>query len=239
MKLNNEIKIGMLVTIVVVALLWLTIQVGDFNFSNKGYELKVHFYGIEGLEDEAPVRLNGFEVGAVKDIRIVYDDNETYMELTIWLEEDARIREGAKARVKTMGFLGDKYLDLSAGDKNAPFLQPGSIIVGQEPVDFEEILQEGQVIAKNLKEITDNINERLRVNSAAIDEIVVNLNVSMKNIAAISDNVNERLVVNKNKIDDIVGNLNTTTQNLEELSEDLKLNPWKLLYKEKTRKKKE
>ena len=234
MKITNEMKIGILVTAVVAALLILTFQVGDFNFSKKGYEIKVYFQRIEGIELNAPVRLNGLEVGSVRNIKIVYAD-DTKMELTLWLEDNAKLREGTQAYVKNMGLLGEKYIEISAGDPGKPFLTAGAVIVGQEPVDFEKLIAKGDLIADNLKELTDNLNERLRINSQAIDEIMVNLNVSLKHIASISSNIDDRLKVNQNAIDDIVANLNATSRNLEELSSDIKLNPWKLLYKEKTK----
>lgn len=235
MKLSNEMKIGILVTIVLLALLALTFRVGNFNVGQKGYELKIHFRQVDGVELNAPVTLNGFEVGSVKDIKILYEP-ETMMEVTVWLQGEAKIRKGATAYVRNMGLLGEKYIGLTAGDSLEHFLEPGSLIVGQEPMDFERLLAKGDAIADNLKELSGNLNERLRVNSAAIDEIISNIKETSKNISSISQNVNERLAVNRDAIDDIISNLNSATRNLEELSADLKLNPWKLLYRERLKK---
>ncbi len=223
MKINNETKIGILVTFVTVMLLGLTFKLGNFNFTKKGYALKVHFYRIEGLEKNAPIRLNGLEVGAVRDVRILYDP-ETVIELTVWLDESAKIHQGAKAYVKNMGLLGEKYIELSGGDNGTPFLVPGALIVGDEPVDFDRLLAKGDVIADNLKSISQNLDERLKVNSQSIDNII-------KDLASISHNVNERLTVNRQAIDEIVANLHSATMNLEEFSGDLKMNPWKLMYR--------
>lgn len=237
MKVTNEAKIGILVTIAVAALLFLTFKVGNFKFTQPGYTVKTYFYRIDGLEKNAPVRLNGMEVGSVKDIRIVYDQ-DTKMELVLWLKEEAKVREGAKAFVKIMGLLGEKYVELSAGDPGAKFLVQDAVIAAQEPMDFDRLLAKGDAIADNLKEISENINQRLKVNSQAIDEIVANMNTSMKNISSISSNVDERLKVNRLAIDEIVMNLNATSKNLEEVSADIKANPWKLLYKDKEKPKK-
>lgn len=232
MKLTNEMKIGVLVSTVAVALLFLTFKVGNFSFTKKGYTIKVQFVRIEGLEKNAPVRLNGLEVGAVKDINILYED-DTVMEMTLLIENKAKLREGAKAYVKNMGLLGEKYIELTGGDANAPFLNPGALIVGQEPVDFEKLLAKGDTIADNLTEISQNLNQRLKNNGEALDSIIADLKVTMKNMSSISTNVNERLAVNRESIDDTIANLNASSQNLEELSADLKVNPWKLLYKAK------
>src|SRR3989338_5551602 len=109
MKVNNEMKIGILVTLVVTMLLVLTFKVGNFRFVKKGYIVKVQFHNIDGVELNAPVRLNGLEVGAVQGIRFIYD-RDTKMELTLWLDEKAKIRPGVKAYVKNRGLIGEKYV---------------------------------------------------------------------------------------------------------------------------------
>lgn len=229
MKINNETKIGILVTFVTVMLLGLTFRVGNFNFTKKGYTLKIHFYRIEGLEKNAPIRLNGLEVGAIRNIHILYEP-ETVMELTAWLDESAKVHQGAQAYVKNMGLLGEKYIELTGGDNGTPFLTSDSLIIGQEPVDFEKLLAKGDTIADSLKSISQNLDERLKVNSQSIDSII-------KDLAAISHNINERLTVNRQAIDEIVANLHTATMNLEEFSGDLKMNPWKLMYRNNEKKK--
>ena len=232
MKLSNETLIGIFVVVVLLGLGVITWKAGNYDFTPEGYELKVQFKNIDGVEENAPVTLNGFEVGRVKDIQILYGD-ATRVELTLWLDAKAKIHKGSKAFVKNMGFLGEKYVGLTTGDDGEEFLAPGTVLVGQEPTSLDKILVEGEVIAANLKEISAEVNERLKVNRDNIDEILANMRASMKNLSSISDNVNERLQVNKNLIDDTMVHLNGASKNLEEMSYDLKLNPWKLMYKPK------
>jgi len=235
MKLNNEMKIGVMVVASIALLLVLTIRTGNFMVGEKGYEIEVTFLNVDGIEVNGPVILSGLEVGVIKDIRIVYGD-DTKMVLTLWLKDKAKIREGSKAFVKNMGLMGEKYISLSAGDAGAKYLEPGATIMGTEPTDFDKLIAKGSDIADNLKEITENINERLKVNSEGIDETIANIRVASKNIASLTGNIDERLKVNQDNIDTIAANLSITSKNLEELSEDLKENPWKLLYRAKEKK---
>jgi len=236
MKVKNEALVGILVVVVLSALVILTFRTGEIRIANKGYELKARFINIDGVERNSPVRLNGLEIGYVKDIKILYEGAETIMDLTLWMEENAKVRNGAKAYVKNMGLLGEKYIGLTAGETGAEFLSPGAVIHGIEPGSFEKILSDGEVIASNLKEISIAVNERLKINSQALDEIVGNLRLASQNIASLTQNVDERLTINKGHIDEIAANLHSATNNLEELSYDLKVNPWKLLYKPKREK---
>ena len=235
MKLSNEIKIGILVVLVLTALIILTIKTGDYDFTPDGFELKAHFHNIDGVEKNAPVRLNGLEVGKVKDIRILYGDDEK-MELTLWIDEGTKIRQGATAYVKNMGLFGEKYVGLTMGEQGREYLTPGSLVTGEDPGNFEKMMGDGEVVAANLKEISEQVKEHLKLNRENIDEILANLRVVSKNLAAITNNFDERLTVNKHLIDDTIVHVNSATKNFDEMSYDLKLNPWKLMYKERAKK---
>lgn len=235
MKLTNELKIGVLVACVIASLAILTVKTGDFNFRPTGYELKVYFYNIDGVNENAPVRLNGMEVGLVKALKVLYGE-DSKMELTLWMNEDAKIHEGSRAYVKNMGLFGEKYVGLTLGDSTKGYLAPGSVIVGEEPADMDRIMADGQAIAANLKTISKEIKDHLETNRESIDETLANLRVTSKHIASISSNLDERLTVNKTQLDDIIANVNSATRNFDEMSEDLKHNPWKLMYKEREKK---
>ncbi len=231
--MNNPTKIGIMVTIVLCILAILTIKTGRFNFSQEGYEVKVLFDNINGVNLSSPVMFNGYEMGVVKDIVIAEKDNAIKMELTLWLQEKARLREGSKALVKNLGLMGEKYISLTSGEKGAAYLDPGSIIMGNEPPDLEALLSDGQKIANDLKQIVHEVNEHLKTNSTAIDDILINISAATNNIASITANVDERLKVSQHDIDDIMKNFRDVSVNLEEMSNDLKINPWKLLYRSK------
>ncbi len=234
MKINNETRIGIFVVLVIIVLGVLTWRAGDIQIRRGGYELKAHFKNIDGVALNAPVTVNGLEVGRVSDIQILYGQH-TVMELTLWLQDHVNLREGAEVFVKNLGFLGEKYVALTTGDDGRPFLKEGAVIIGNEPPSFEKLLSQGDKIAGNLEEISAQINERLKVNADEVDSIVANLNVTLKDIASISAKINQILTANQGAIDQIVVHVNSTTKNLEEMSFDLKEHPWKLLYREKKR----
>jgi len=226
MKITNKTKVGAFVLIVAMVLLALSLRACNFDFAPEGYKLKVQFKDIDGIARNAPVSLNGFEVGRVQDIHILYGQDTTRVELTMWLHAHAKLHQGAKAYVKNMGFMGEKYIALTSGDEGTGFIPADSVLIGEEPADFQKILVEGQDVATNLKNISTQLNERLKVNSQSIDE-------TMLHLASISKNIDERLAVNKEHIDSMAGALSRASQNFEEMSFDLKQNPWKLLYRPK------
>ena len=234
MKINNETRIGIFVVSVVIILGILTWKAGDIRIRKSGYEVLAHFKNIDGVALNAPVTVNGLEVGRVTNIDILYK-KETVMQVTLWIEDHVKLRQGAEAFIKNLGLLGEKYVALTTGDDSLPELKAGEIIIGSDPPSFEKILSQGDRIATNLENISTLLSARLETNARAIDSIVFNLDNTVRDVALISSNIRERLDSNQDTIDGIFLNVNRATKNFEEMSFDLKENPWKLLYKERRR----
>ncbi|MBU0467895.1 MAG: MCE family protein [Candidatus Omnitrophica bacterium] len=240
MKINNETKIGMMITGIVIVLATLTIRTENFKVTKDGYRVRVHFQDIDGVNLNSPVMFNGFEVGIVEDVVIRDDNDGTKMELVLWLENKAKLRKGSKAFVKNLGFMGEKYVGLTSGDNDKPYLEENSLIIGQSPADFGQLVSDGQVIASQLKEISQNINERLNINKEHIDSVLLNADLTLKNMSSVTDRIDKKIRSNEDNINNIAENLNKTsanlslmTSNLEELTFDLKLHPWKILHRTK------
>lgn len=210
-KIANEIKTGIMVVICILILLFLTVKTGGMGTFKKGYDLKVQFNYASGIKKGAPVQLTGVEVGEVKDVKIDYDENGTKVILSVWLDRSARLREDSKAYIATMGLMGEKYLELTRGSKDSPFLKEGSLIIGKEPLAMEEVMDKAMVIADNL-------------------------NAGVSDLRKLTKDVNLTLADNRAEIDEVIKNMNDTSKNFKEFSDDIKRHPWKLLVKTKEKK---
>jgi len=231
MKLTNESKIGILVVAVFVLLAYFTIRAGDFNLARGGYRVKAHFNDIDGVNLNSPVMFNGYEVGIVEDIRIIDVDSNIKMELIMWINGDVKIREGAKAYVKNLGFMGEKYVGLKSGDTQGEVLSANTVIQGEEPPSFEGLVSKGHTIANDVAGIASNLNERLEINKENIDTFLAELSDLTANLSSLSQSIDERITANEEHIDQIIENFNFTSVNIKEMTHDLKLHPWKLLHR--------
>jgi ABC-type transporter Mla subunit MlaD len=233
MKITNGAKVGIFVVLVLILLAALTIKTGNFSLAKKGIMVKIHFKNIDGVDKNAPVLLQGFEVGVVKDIRIMEQDHEKFMELDVQLEDGVQLNEGTHAYVKNLGFMGEKYIGLTFGDKEGAQLMEGSVIPGGDVADLDKILRDGQEIVAEIKSISHNINERLEKNKESIDRIVTNLDATMLHVNSLTAALDERFGANEQNIDEIFINAKSATKNMDMFTHDLKENPWKLLYRPK------
>lgn len=233
MKFNNETKIGVMVVCVIGALIFMTVKSGNLNFTQEGYSLKVRFSNIDGVNMNSPVMVNGYEVGIVEDIRLIDEEAQTKVELDLWMRGDVVLRDGTKAYVKNLGFMGEKYIGLVASGAMGAALKEGDLLQSVEPQNFEEIVRNGRDISVQVKEISEKINVMLASNGEKIDSILTHINTTVDKLSSISTNIDDRLRTNKENFDEIISNLRGVSTNLEEMSRDLKANPWKIMYRAK------
>lgn len=211
-NLTNEIKVGIMIVASILILFILFFKMGNFDFTKKGYNIKVLFNFAGGIAKNAPVRLLGVEIGKVENIDLQYDD-ETKVLLTLWLGESAELKMDSRAYVSALGLMGEKYIEINPGSKNAPPLQPGSTIVGEDPFQMETFTKRGE-------------------------EIMSKLSSALTDIQSLAANVDGMVMENQDEVQEILRNVEETTANLKDLSSDLRENPWKIITKPRDWKKK-
>jgi phospholipid/cholesterol/gamma-HCH transport system substrate-binding protein len=110
----------------------------------KRYELVVYLPAASGLREGGSVTLAGQLVGTVKRIEFLPVDYDTTRNLRVIARIDeslrSQIRKDSQARLRTMGLLGDKVLDISPGTPRFSVLNPGDTIRVAASLDYELVL---------------------------------------------------------------------------------------------------
>src|SRR2546428_2957535 len=156
-------KIGLLVAI---ALAILMVTVFSLNqeqpFWERKVQYEVRFTRTGGLQTGAPVSLSGVSIGTVAEMRFPPDPAVNYIQVLINVKGDlaTRIRENTVASIRTLGLLGDRYIELSAGMPESPPVPPGGLIASIDPTDIEALLGQGGDIVTNIVEGTASLKDR-------------------------------------------------------------------------------
>src|SRR5687767_7563505 len=138
------------------------------NLFTRRYELVVFLPAANGLRPGGSVTLAGQLVGTVKEIEFLPVDYDTTRNLRVVAKVDRtvrdQIRRDSEARLRTMGLLGDKVLDISPGTPRFAVLQPGDTIRVATALDYEAVLAKtaGAVddivgLAGDLKSVTGGL----------------------------------------------------------------------------------
>lgn len=168
----------------------------------KGTMVSAAFKNVAGLDAKAIVRLAGVEVGRVDGIRL---ENGSAI-VDIRLREEVRLREGATAAVTSLGFLGEKYVELTPGPTGAAPLPDGATIRGEDAVTFDEIAKMAHDIEKDVKGITDDMKSSVK---GALGE--ERLTAIVDNVLALSRDLRRLVETNQ-------ANIDATTSNFRDFS---------------------
>ena len=201
---SSEIKSGFFVLVALVVLLVMTFVVGGY-FKKGANEWKVQFGYLSGLSDSAPVYYAGREVGKVDGIQILPGQPRPVL-VTIKVSKDAYVRADSVAYIDTLGMMGEKFIEISVGSKDAPPMEVGKVIQGVDPIAMHVLIRKMNLLADEVAQMTESLNPLLKT-------------------------VNDVVGGNKEEISKSIGNLHEVSANLRDLTAELKLHPWRLIRK--------
>jgi len=236
--MNATAKVGLFFLVVLALAGVLIFKIEDLRVGRKGGKtVVVAFPDVSGLDDKAVVRLAGVRVGKVSKIKLV----EGRAFVSIELDGDVELRQGASAAIANLGLLGEKYLELIPGPIGAPPLPQDSVLTGNQAVSFDQVTKLARDIEMDVKDITSSLRGALggpegeqttRAIVANIERITEELKVIVatnhENVDATLANFREfstQMTRLADRIDALVANNSTnataTVSNIKEISEKL------------------
>ena len=141
---SSELRVGVFVAaLTVIGAAMLFVVGGSVELLEKRYTLRSKWPDIQGLVPGATVRLAGYNVGEVTNIRFSDSLSERVMlvEMKVKTEYQERIREDSVARIENVGVMGDKIVSLSMGSPELPVLSDGAEIQSEAPLDLATNMQ--------------------------------------------------------------------------------------------------
>lgn len=269
---RNEILTGLLVLITVAVLTGILILLGAPGLFKPLVTYRIYMDNAAGIKLGAPVLLAGRKIGQVEKLfSPVSKDDAAQAEkaanasrlsapaptphggppkpryearIDVRVDKDAAVYRDARARLVTLGLLGETAIDITQGNESSGRAQDGEVYAGERVPDFGEAiakmldiiqpvateatatLKELQTTASNLSRITDE-QSQLNMALAQMRTFAENLTsmtaadsplqLTLKNVENVSGNLNKITT-------DITSNNNiqVTLQNFRDSSEKLK-----------------
>jgi phospholipid/cholesterol/gamma-HCH transport system substrate-binding protein len=131
-------------------------------------EYQIRFGSAAGLTAGNAVRLAGVTIGNVTDVALSNKPGDSTVTVLISVDRrmTSRIRIDSLAAIKTIGLLGDKYIEIEGGSEKAVEIPPGGQISAAPEAGFEKLLAGGEgllgdltAIARSLKNILGRTEE--------------------------------------------------------------------------------
>lgn len=109
------------------------------------HRLRAFFTDVSGLRPGAPVRVAGVTAGRVSRIQLpTPSERRVLVELEVTADALESLRRDSVARVGALGFMGNKFVEISVGSAREPRLPPGATIGAAESADFGTLIGQGE-----------------------------------------------------------------------------------------------
>ena len=114
------------------------------NLFSAVYRLKGYLPDTQTLSEGTSVTLSGIEIGVIEKISLDTWQGENAVRFDIRLKKEyqPRITTSSHAIVKSIGVLGDKFMEITLGRAGEPALTDGGIIPIEPAVDYERLIRD-------------------------------------------------------------------------------------------------
>jgi len=158
----DQLKVG---AVILAALAILTVAVYKLGqaadlFSER-YSLVTFLPNANGLRVGGTVSIAGQLAGSINSIEFLPPDGDTTRNLRIVVEVDRHLREQVRAdsrvRLRALGLLGDKYLDISPGTPRYQVLEEGDTLTVGQSVDYDAVIQQASGAVGDMVQLTSDL----------------------------------------------------------------------------------
>lgn len=209
----NELKVGLLSLLAIASMVIVSLKITSNKASFGDFvEYKTILRDATGIYENSSIKVAGIVAGKIKKIEL----NGSQALVSFEVLESIKLTESSRLRIKSIGFLGDKYIDIYLGNPDDPRAAPSSMILAEAGAGFEELGKDASAILKDVKVITRVIKEALYTKDKhnRVEEIVKELNSFSKNANQISISLKRMVNGNESKLNETIDNLRKVTAQL-------------------------
>lgn len=229
--LNPTLKVGLFVLLAIVVLTLITLKVSKTSLTPGGtYKIYLMVEAADGITKKTPVQIAGIQVGYVSDIELVENNRAR---LTLSLGKKVKISQDVEARIKSVGFLGDTYIELYQKGPIVSTLPEKSVVTNVHSYgDFSSLTGQLSSVAEDVKAITTTMRglmagddssfatsiKNIEKLTTALARVAVqneqNLNIMLANFRALSQDLAGMVDRNSPRVDATMDNIDVITSKI-------------------------
>lgn len=240
-KGGSALRVGLLVVVAVAVLATAVLLIGERgNLFTRNNHYHILFNNVGGLEPGSPVQLNGVDVGRVTTVTLPPQpkQNDIRVEIAVDQRYAARVRDDSQARLKTVGLLGDKYVELTTGSPELPPIPDGGRIHTAPTTSIDQLLSTGENLMDNVIAISfslrnilarmergEGILGRLTVDTPEAQSLIDSVHATVDAMEQIATKIDTgegplpRLINDRELAEDVVGSLQRLDRVLAKLED--------------------
>jgi phospholipid/cholesterol/gamma-HCH transport system substrate-binding protein len=140
----RDLRLGVFFILSAVVLIGFLFVVGtNRRIFERSYELRLYISNAQGLSKGSAVRLSGLKVGRVSEMEFVTQDTARALQVNMTLSRryHEQITKSSVATIRTLGVLGDRFVDISLGNPAEPPLPSESALPVAGEIDWAATFQ--------------------------------------------------------------------------------------------------
>ena len=158
----EQLKVGGMILAALAILTIAVFKLGEAaNLFSKRYRLVVLLPSENGLRVGGSVTVAGQLAGTVSSIDFLPPDADTTRNLRVVVEVDQalqqQVREDSRARLRTLGLLGDKIVDITPGTPRYAVLPANDTLQVEPALDYEAVLVQASGAVDDMLQLTRDL----------------------------------------------------------------------------------
>ena len=156
-----KFRVGIVITIALVIIFLAVMFAGNIE---KLFSPQTMLYAmtgdVKGLREGSPVWFSGVEIGSVKSIEFT-SQQKVRVGMSIASASLTYLKSDSKANILTLGLLGDKYVEITPGSKEAKGLKAGDTIAGETQIEIQDVVQASESSIAKISQFVSMLEEIL------------------------------------------------------------------------------
>jgi phospholipid/cholesterol/gamma-HCH transport system substrate-binding protein len=208
----NEFKVGLLAIATMIAVVIMSLKVTS---NQSGFGQYVTYRTIvkdaSGIFPKTPIKVAGISAGRIVSIEL---QGNTAL-ITFEILKQIEVTKNSKLRIKSVGFLGDKYIEIFIGDSHE-MLRKFDFIDSEEAAGLENLIKDTTEVLADVKSIVRSMKDSIAPTGqvSPIKQILSDVSELVANTKEVTATLKRVTTGNEEKLNAMMDNLEAFTADL-------------------------
>ena len=212
--MKNEIKVGIFVSLALIAILYLTFQVKSLQdlIGRKGYVLYAVVGDASGLAKKSRVKMRGVKIGVIDNLKLTQNG----VKLTLLIDKGVKIPVGSVVTLAQDNVLGGRFLEIIPSNSHK-YYKPGEMITKyMSSASITTVMDNINSAVSDIKVLINKLNKTLN------EKTINNIHTTVANIKESSFYLKNVLKDVNNKLPALLNNANSLVVTYKQTGEIIK-----------------
>ena len=227
--MNKELKIGLLAVTAIIALVFGVNYLKGINILNDNRNFYAVYENIGGLQVGSPVMVNGYKVGMVSNIDLLFEKNQNLL-VSISIDKEFDISTNTVCKIVNQDLMGTKGIALMVGDTDELASIGDTLISGIEGSLQDEVNAQILPLKNKAESLIGSIDSVMMIVTAVLNKdtreslrnSLQSLDKTFSLMTSTMMKVDSMVMINDNRISKVIQNLESITSNLESSNGEIK-----------------